>query len=387
MALPGREALGRAARGASGARGWAGSIKAWTVGAVCRVGVELGRSAPGVVRWTGGVAVGAGSLTIGIQFARAEETAVRKEAKSAFESGEIAEKEMRFGEALEAYERAVRLDPSAPFVPAASARAEDLKRHSEGGFGPLAALEKVRRDPEKNRDAAAIEALAAAAEGFPDGPVRSEARLVAAEAYGHVLGRPEAAIKALDAILKDGSAGKSVKVLALSELVTLLDAKGDLDTALRVVENNAELLPRVTREVQLKVRRRSIARVCLGFLGAAVAAALGGMIVRARELGDVRGVASELSLKKGFAFAFYAGAGGAVMARWMDKGGDPVPFLALGAAVAGAMVIGRAVGFYGKVESGGVRAFAGLTGVLSLLASAYWIVWKLRADVLGLIGL
>ncbi|MBK8251546.1 MAG: tetratricopeptide repeat protein [Polyangiaceae bacterium] len=369
------------------ARGWAAPWKVWTVGAVWRVGLACGGLTPRAVRWTVASIVGTGLITVSIQPGWAEELPARKEAKSAFELGEIAEKEMRFGEALEAYERAVRLDPSAPFVPAASARAEDLKRHSEGGFEPLAALEKVRRDPQKNRDAAAIDALALAAEGFPDGPVRSEARLVAAEAYEHVLGRPEAAIKALQAILKDGSAGKSVKVLALSELVTLLEAKGDLDTALEVVESNADLLPRVTREVQLKVRRRSIARVCLGFLGAALAAALGGMIVRARQLGDVRKVAAELSLKKGFGFAFYAGAGGAVMARWLDKAGDPIPFLALGAVIVGAMVVGRAVGFYGKVERAGVRAFAGLTGVLSLFAGAYWIIWKLRPDVLELVGL
>ena len=70
--------------------------------------------------------------------------------------------------------------PSAPPAPGARRRATDLAARAEGDFQPLTTLERSRRSPEAARDRAAIEALAGEAGGFPDGLVRSEARLFCA---------------------------------------------------------------------------------------------------------------------------------------------------------------------------------------------------------------
>ncbi|MEZ4300657.1 MAG: hypothetical protein R3B70_37315 [Polyangiaceae bacterium] len=70
---------------------------------------------------------------------------------------------------------------------------------------------EVRRDPAKNRDAGEIDRLAREAGEFPEGRVRSEARLVAAQAYAHVLGREGEAIELLSAILSDASAQRSTR--------------------------------------------------------------------------------------------------------------------------------------------------------------------------------
>jgi hypothetical protein len=95
--------------------------------------------------------------------------ATRAEATASFERAERASRERRFGEALAAYRQAAAIDPSAPFVPAARARAADLEAHAEGGFAPLARLEELRRDPARTSDRAAIEALERDAAGFPEG--------------------------------------------------------------------------------------------------------------------------------------------------------------------------------------------------------------------------
>ena len=212
----------------------------------------------------------------------------REAAQAAFERAERAVKELRFAEALAGYDEAVAADPSAPFVLAARARADELRGRAEGGFGPLARLEAVRRDPGKNRDAAEIARLHEEARSFPDGKVRSEALLVVAQAYAHALGRPDEAIGALEAILGDRFAERSTRALAMAEVVALYKAKGDLAGATAAVGRDPGLLPSLTREVRGLVRREQIAFGCAGVLAALAILAVVGAVKGARRLGDVR---------------------------------------------------------------------------------------------------
>src|SRR5262249_44980811 len=148
--------------------------------------------------------------------------------------------------------------------------------------------------------------------GFPDGPVRSEARLVVAQAYAHALGSPDRAIAALEAILDDRSAERSTRALALPELILLYRGKGDTGAALKAVSRDPELLPSLTREVRVEARRGTIAKGCLALLLILALGAIRGGVRAARRLGDVRAIAPLVIRRGTLLFAFYVGAGGAI---------------------------------------------------------------------------
>lgn len=310
----------------------------------------------------------------------------RQAAQAAFARGEQAARELRFKEALAAYEEAVSRDPTAPAAPVARARAEDLRAHAEGEFAPLARLEAVRRDPLKNRDPEVIAELEREARGFPDGRVRGEALLVVAQAYAHVLGSPERAVAALSAIGGDAFADRGTRALALSELVPLHLAKGDTGAALAAVSREPELLPNLTREVRAAVRRGQIAEACFALLGALALAALWGGVRAARRLGDVRALAPLVLPRQLLLFAFYLGAGGAVFVRLYGGEGDPLPFLGLGLGVTLASALVRLWSLAGVRPSRAHTVLRAAAGALGVLAMAYLILWKSSPDYLAPLG-
>lgn len=343
------------------------------------------RAIVGVWRYwmAGALALGIGLCAVRIAHAEGG----REAAQAAFLKAEAAEKEMRFAEALAGYEEAEKADPRAPFAPVCHARALELLARSEGNFEPLARLSAVRRDPAKNRNRKEIAALEEELARFPDGRVRSEARLVVAESYSNVFDEPDRAIALLEAILEDRFADKSTRTLAMGEAVALFKVKGDVDGARRAVERDPTLLPSLTREVRRLVLRRSIAFGCGLWVMALVVLGAAGAIQAARRLGDVRKLVPLLVRRGEVAFAFYVGAGGAIFVRLHGQGGDPLPFLGLGLGLFVAFVSARAWAL-GQTRPnrvlGAIRAGAAGLGVL---AAAYWILWQVNGDYLAPLGL
>lgn len=315
------------------------------------------------------------------------ETSPRAAAKAAFDRAEQAARELHFQAALDAYEEAASRDPTAPFAPVSRARADDLRAHAEDNFGPLAELEAVRRDPQKNRDAAAIATLERDARAFPEGRVRSEALLVVAQAYAHTLDAPDRAAAALEVILSDRAADRGTRALALSEVITIYGKSGDLRAAERAVERQPDLLPNLTREVRAGVRRERGAKVCFGALAMLVLGAVWGGIRAVKRLRDVRALGPLVLPPRAFAFAFYVGAGGAIFVRLHGSEGDPTPFLGLGLGI---VVVSSLVRLWGlgaaKPSRLGVAIRAG-AGVIGMLAVAYLILWRASAASLGPLGL
>lgn len=309
----------------------------------------------------------------------------RAAAKARFDDAERAARELRFADALAAYRAAAALDPSAPFAPAARARADALATHAEGGFAPLARLEQVRRDPVKMRDAATIEALARDAATFPPGRVRAEARLVAAEAFAHVLGDPRRAVGELDAVVADDAADRLTRSLALNELVSLERGLGDLDAARDAVVRWGDLSPAVRAQVLRLVRRVSIRRASLGLLAAIAIAAAAAAIRIARRRG-ARELPRALVRPLSVGFALYVGGGGAIVARLYGTD-DPRPFLWLGLGVLALDVMARAL----RIASEGagklvavVRTAACVGGVLAV---AFLALERTQAGYLESFGL
>jgi tetratricopeptide (TPR) repeat protein len=291
----------------------------------------------------------------------------KTKARASYELAERAAADLRFSEALAAYDKAIELDPSAPFVRVARARAADLRAHAEGDFAPLTRLEGVRRNPRASRDD--IEALARDAERFPSGRVRSEAQIVVAEAFWHRFGSPDLAARALDAALSDASADRLTRALALSELVTLERERGDLDAAKRVVSRFPDLAPNLRAEVERLVRRVWIGRVAIAIVGfflvIGVAAVVRALSWQRRDPDEVlRKVVRASSV----AFALYVGGAASLLVRLHGEG-DVRPFLWLGFGVLAIDLAARGwrLGFVDERRSVRIgRAFAGGIAVLAV---------------------
>jgi tetratricopeptide (TPR) repeat protein len=275
----------------------------------------------------------------------------RARARAMFEEGERATAELRFAEALAAYEKVMTIDPGAPFAKLARIRAADLTAHREGGFAPLARLEAVRRRPDADR--ATIDALARDVATFPAGRVRGEARLVVAEAYWHRFGEIDLAASALGEVLADGAADRLTRALAMNELVALERQRGDLEAAHRAVESVPDLVPALRAEISRLMRRVLLRRIAIGMvavLGAIGLASIARLLLRTRDPERVmRSVVRPLAV----GFALYLGGAAAILVR-LHGDGDARPFIWLGLGVFGVDVVARAW----RLGSGDTRALA-----------------------------
>jgi tetratricopeptide (TPR) repeat protein len=316
---------------------------------------------------------------------QAARAGARAAAQASYERAERAAKERRFAEALAAYREAATADPSAPFAPTARSRADHLAARGEGDFAPLARLEEVRRDPAKSSDRGVIEALVRDAAAFPEGRVRSEARLVAAEALWHRLGDPRRAAILLDEVLADKAADRLTQGLALAELVAIQRELGDLGAALAALDRHPDLAPGLRTEV-----RRLSRRVTLRYVSIAALAALAGVgalsAVRAARSTSLDALRRRLVSPLSIALALYIGGAAAVLVR-LHGGGDARPFLWLGLGVLGVVFAARAwrLGSSDRRPSArAARAFACAAGVL---AAAFLALERTDAGYLESFGL
>ena len=118
----------------------------------------------------------------------------------------MADEALDFPAALAGYRRFVARDPGSRYASRALARIDDLQAHAEGGFAPLAALERVRRSTALSDDPRALEALDRASQGWPAGSVRAEAWMLVAEAYAGRMRRPRPAAEVFLRLAEDEQA-------------------------------------------------------------------------------------------------------------------------------------------------------------------------------------
>jgi hypothetical protein len=273
-------------------------------------------------------------------------------AEALFRLAAVDERLGAFALALGEDRESVARAPAGRWAAPAAARAGWLEHRSEGGFAPLAQLERVRREPRLADDVASLEALATAARSFPDGPVRAEARLVVAEAWLGRLHRPREAPDLLRAIAGDASADPDLRRLAEHRLVTALLESGRTDEALREARLHPDRVDPDTATVLGRLgRRRMLGRVA----GAAVLAlvmGVGAALVRAGRRAGLGAAAREVRAVwrpvAGFA-AFASLAGYALSAAY--EGARGTPFVCLGAAAFPLLLVARAWGAVGSTAT------------------------------------
>jgi hypothetical protein len=285
--------------------------------------------------------------------------------------GQLDEEDGAFMRALDRDRACVAAAPQSRWAVRAADRIDWLRARSEGDFAPLAALERVRRDPALADDPRAVAALAEQAAGFPPGRVRVEARLLVAEAWLGRLSRPDDAIAQLRQVESDPEADPLSARLAEREIVDADLAKGALDDAANEAREHASRLdPRFVAHVQRFVRRRAILAGAVGavvlFLALAAAA-----IVRAALRGALRGTASSLRSVGPIAAAFaayVAMVGGALASRY--EAGTATPFLWLGVTLVPLVLCARAWSAVGATNPY-ARVGRALVSGASVVAAAF----------------
>ena len=161
--------------------------------------------------------------------------------------------------ALEHYRACAEAATSGRLGRNARSRVAWIEERSPGGFAALAALARLRRAPSVLDDPAASAQLAAEAESFPPGLVRSEIRLRLAQAWLRQPSRRAQALAELRSIVSDPSAGQADTVLAEGALVEALLAAGELDAAQKEVQAHP-FDPTATASVGRRLHRRSLRR-------------------------------------------------------------------------------------------------------------------------------
>jgi hypothetical protein len=304
-------------------------------------------------------------------------------ARSLYLQGETDEEALRFDDAVAHYEASIARLPSSRYAQGAAARSLALKSHSEGHFAPLVRLETVRRDPLLSNSVDAVDALAKDAESFPRGPVRVEARLLAAEAYRARLHRPDEQIALLWLVVRDPSASDVESREAAVEIILAEIARGDLDAAQRAqLELGTKLDAAHASMVARLLRRRRALAVAKPELGLVLV--LFGIAMARRGVGAaVEAVRRVVPLAA--AFALFVGAGGGLLAASYDAG-NATPFLVLAPVILGVILLARAWGAVGSREVS-ARVFRAVLCASSLCAVALLVLDRLTPQYLEGLGL
>jgi hypothetical protein len=308
-------------------------------------------------------------------------------AREWLERGAADEDRLDFARALEDDRACIAAAPGSEWSARAATRIEWLRARSEGGFAPLARLERVRRDPIAAADPAAIQALQQDAESFPAGLVRTEARMVVAEAWLGRLGRPDDAIAELREIADDPSSDRLTARLAEREVVEALVTRGLVDAAAAEANARPGLLDvRFVHATSRLVVRRALRRASFGLI-LAFAALTATALVRSGRRGRLGGVSSELGrfASPAVALASFVALGGGLLASLYESG-SAAPFVLFGILLLPLLLTARAWNAAGSTLLG-ARLSRALVSSSAVLAVAFLVLDAIDPSYLAGFGL
>lgn len=306
----------------------------------------------------------------------------RETAERLFTTAEQEEHDLDLTAALEHYDASIASDPSNRWALRASARARFLRARSEGAFGPLVRLERVRRDPEAQRDAATIDALAHDLEAFPPGEVRTEARMFVAEAYATRLGRASAAEHELARLLDEAEGDPPLRAQAATRAVDMAMTRGDVAAAKHAAAQVAKNDPVLGERVSRWARRRIIER------GAAALLALFVIIGGASALRRVRSLErAELSafVPRAIVVCAYLAIVAVMLANAYERG-NALPFVLVPACLLPIAMVARAWALVGA-PSRGARIARATFSAAAVLAAAFLVLDRVDVRYLESFGL
>ena len=153
--------------------------------------------------------------------------------------------------ALETYRALVETHPSHRLASRARRRIAALERRSAGGLEPLAKVMAVREDP----TAEAVTELEGELESFPAGRARREARSLVGSSWLR-LGQPERAAVAYERLLAEPELPEGEATRARLGLARALQAGGDPEAALRVLQEGGEAEGELARALVTAERSR-----------------------------------------------------------------------------------------------------------------------------------
>jgi hypothetical protein len=305
------------------------------------------------------------ALWSGLGLAQGTPDEARARASLAWQRAGEADEALRFDEAVQAYRQAFLAEPSAPFAPAARNRALWLEQRAKGGFVPLATLERLRRDPQAERDASRVAAFYETAQDFPPGQVRVESMLLVADLSLRLLDNPAQARQAWQRVLHDPAAGQADRAMALGGLVDQALSRGELSEAAQWARTFGDAAPGLRAKVLRLQRRALVTRTAAALLLSVAASSLA---AAARSLRR-RGLPALRALVPWWAwfFGLYLGAGGAALAYAHSKA-EVMPFLVLGGGTT--LLIGAARAWREAFPGWHGRAAALVLGALGAAALA-----------------
>jgi hypothetical protein len=320
-------------------------------------------------------------------------SALASEGRTAAEALDQAERDdaaLKLGKAADEYEEALRLDPTMRDRMRAEQRASAIRLRAEDDFLPLAALERVRRDPVLASDESTIDELVHASQGFPPGLVRVEVWMLAAEAYDKRLGRASDAATLWRLVAADPRADSVTVQSALRSLAMYHLARGDYAGAKAVIS-----MPRANAAALDRGLERDVGRAILRHhLHDASVLALGALFLfagasffgrwRAGRLRDVLTRAGRTSVLP-LAYAAYVAIAGALLAQTYE-GGTARPFLLFGLALAPLLLLARAWSLAGSPARWARALRAGLC-MTSTLGVAFLVLERVNVAYLESIGL
>jgi hypothetical protein len=170
--------------------------------------------------------------------------------------------ERAYAGALASYRACVAAAPNTVWAQRATQQITWLEARSEGDFAPLERFERVKLDPSKMSDPAAIDDLARDADAFPPGLVRVEARHFVAEAWLASPLRAPDAIRELRTVQTDLPFAEFLTDRTVErELVDALLASAEIDGAASEVAAHRNWLdPPVVVHVERLARRLALQR-------------------------------------------------------------------------------------------------------------------------------
>ncbi|MBK6528246.1 MAG: hypothetical protein IPF99_01240 [Deltaproteobacteria bacterium] len=295
----------------------------------------------------------------------------------------MADEALDFPAALAGYRRFVARDPGSRYASRALARIDDLQAHSEGGFAPLVALERVRRSTALSDDPGALEALDRESRSWPAGTVRAEAWMLVAEAFAGRMQRQRAAADVFLRLAEDEGAPAGLRELAATRLVELRGVLGDPARAEREL-SGVQVPDEVRAEAAVLSRRLRLRQAALTVL-ALVALSGAAALALAKQRGQLGELWRRWRRPMPLVQLAVLTAGGGAMAKMADDH-EVMPFAVLGAGALGVYLVAVALNVVGG-PGGSARAARAAVCAMAVLAVSYLAMLGLDPMMLEGIGL